>query len=203
MIAINGDAAVRAILESHFISPIAQAILMRDPFTADDFEAFITERQKTIQQAIENLLVKERLDLPPHLRNLDEQIERVELGLRNLILTTLSGNPQKIPSQIRQKVEERIHNAARKNPALDLDDYNTLDGKLEFFDLRELQETITNKELWINFESRFINKETLNIKFTQLADLRNAIRHSRTVDEITRKEGEAGILWFEQVLKKQ
>ena len=34
----------------------------------------------------------------------------------------------------------------------------------------------------------------------QLAELRNGIRHSRTVDEVTRKEGEAAILWFKQVL---
>jgi len=42
----------------------------------------------------------------------------------------------------------------------------------------------------------------LNIKFDQLAELRNAIRHSRAVDEIKRKEGEAAILWFDKVLKK-
>ena len=30
-------------------------------------------------------------------------------------------------------------------------------------------------------------------------EIRNGIRHSRTVDEITRKEGEAAILWFEQL----
>ena len=35
-----------------------------------------------------------------------------------------------------------------------------------------------------------------------LAELRNAIRHSRTVDEVTRKEGEAALLWFRQVLTK-
>ena len=48
----------------------------------------------------------------------------------------------------------------------------------------------------------FTNKETVNAKFGQLAELRNGIRHSRTVDEITRKEGEAAILWFKQVLGK-
>ena len=36
----------------------------------------------------------------------------------------------------------------------------------------------------------------------QLAELRNGIRHSRTVDEITRKEGEAAVLWFGEVLSK-
>jgi len=35
-----------------------------------------------------------------------------------------------------------------------------------------------------------------------LANLRNSIRHSRAVDEITRKDGEAAIAWFEQVLKR-
>ena len=49
------------------------------------------------------------------------------------------------------------------------------------------------------FEGRFANKETLGKRFGQLADLRNGIRHSRSVDEITCKEGEAAILWFEQV----
>ena len=50
------------------------------------------------------------------------------------------------------------------------------------------------------FQGRFPNKETLVKRFDQLAELRNAIRHSRTVDEVTRKEGEAAILWFKQVL---
>jgi hypothetical protein len=33
-----------------------------------------------------------------------------------------------------------------------------------------------------------------------LAEMRNCIRHSRAVDEVTRKEGEAALLWFFQVL---
>jgi hypothetical protein len=37
-------------------------------------------------------------------------------------------------------------------------------------------------------------------RFDQLAQLRNGIRHSRTVDDVTRKDGEAALLWFKQVL---
>ena len=84
--------------------------------------------------------------------------------------------------------------------SLDLERYETFAGKLEYADLRELQDTITGKALWPLFEGRYVNKETLNKRFGQLADLRNGIRHSRSVDEITRKEGEAAILWFLQVL---
>lgn len=202
LIASNGEHAVRAILESHFISPAAQAILLRDPFTPDDFEAFIAERQRTLQEAIENLLVKERLDLPLQLRELDEKIEQVELSLRSAIVSALDGDVAQLPPHVVQRAEERIQRAAKKNAALDAERYQTLDGKLEFCDLRELQDTLTGKALWPSFEPRFANKETLNAKFGQLAELRNGIRHSRTVDEITRKEGEAAILWFEQVLQK-
>ena len=175
---------------------------MRDPFTPDDFEAFISERQRTIQDAIENLLIKERLDLSPQLRELDENIEQAELGLRQIIVKTFGDDASQLPQHIRQKVGERIQGAAKKNPAMDTERYQTLPGMIEFFDLRDLQDAITSKTYWAQFEPRFSNKETLMAKFSQLVGLRNGIRHSRTVDEITRKEGEAAILWFKQVLGK-
>jgi hypothetical protein len=202
LIKANGENTVRAILESHFISPVALSILLKDPFTANDFEAFISERQRTIQEAIETLLVKERIDLSPQLRELDEKIERIELNLRQTISSVLDRSYDAVPSHVMHNVQERIDRALKKNAALDFEYYKTLDGKLEYFDLRELQDTITNKSLWSLFEKRFINKETLANKFDQLAELRNAIRHSRNVDQIKRKEGEAAILWFEQVINK-
>ena len=90
----------------------------------------------------------------------------------------------------------------KKNAALDADRYKTLAGKLEYFDLRELQDTIAGKEPWAQFEPRFGTKEALNVKFDQMAELRNGIRHSRAVSEVVRKEGEAAILWFRKVLTK-
>ena len=198
----NGEKAVHAILESHFISAAALAILLRDPFTPDDFEEFIAERQRTIQDAIESLLVKERLDLPANLRELDGDIERVELSLRKTIASSLRSDTEALPPHVDQKVAERIQRAAKKNAALDMDFYQTLEGKLEYCDLRELQDVILAKALWPAFQTRFSNKEILMSKFGQLAELRNGIRHSRTVDEITRKEGEAAIIWFRKVLEK-
>lgn len=202
MIAQNGEDRVRSMLESHFISPEAQAILLRDPFTPDDFEAFIAERQRTLQEAIENLLVKERLDLPPQLRDLDEKIEQIELKLRSAVASAVSGDVKQLPPHIVEKINERVQGAAKKNAALDVEYYQTVEGKLEFSDLREIQAAIVSKPLWPAFEPRFANKVTLEKKFDQLAELRNGIRHSRTVSDITRKEGEAAILWFEQLLGK-
>ena len=202
LIVANGEPTVRAALESHFISPTAFDILLRDPFTTDDFEAFLAERQRTLQDAIEDLLVKERLDLPPQLRELDAKIEGIELLLRSLISSTLEDDLRNLPPHIQQKVDERIQMAAKKNAALDLADYRKLEAFIEYADLRELQDTIVNKTLWQQFQACFTNKETLAAKFGQLAELRNGIRHSRSVDEVTSKEGEAAILWFEHVLGK-
>jgi hypothetical protein len=202
MIKHNGEQLVRTMLESHFISPAAQAILLRDPFTPEDFEAFIAERQRTLQESIENLLVKERLDLPPQLRELDEKIEQIELNLRSAVASAAKGDATQLPSHIMLKINERVQGATKKNAALDTEYYQTLEGKLEYADLRELQVAILSKNLWPLFTPRFANNVTLEKKFDQMAELRNGIRHSRTVNEITRKEGEAAILWFEQVLAK-
>lgn len=200
LIAANSEAAVRAILESHFISPAAFDILQRDPFGPDDFEAFLSDRQRTLQDAIEDLLVKERLDLAPQLRELDAHVEAVELGLRAIIAETVAGDPQRLPPHVLQRIAERIQTAAKKNAALDSNYLQTLSGKLEYADLREVQDVILSKTIWPLFQTRFANKEMLAKRFDQLAELRNGIRHSRTVDEVTRKEGEAALLWFQQAL---
>ena len=198
----NGEGTVRAVLEFHFISPAALAVLLRDPFMADDYEAFVAERQRTLLEAIESLLIKERLDLSPQLRELDQRVEDVELALRMRIAGTLGGDPARLPPHVNQKAEERIQAAAKKNAAIDPEQYKQMPRRLEYCDLRELQDTILSKAIWSEFEKCFANKETLMAKFGQLVELRNSIRHSRTVDEVTRKEGEAAILWFGQVLKK-
>ena len=88
---------------------------------------------------------------------------------------------------------QHIHVSARSQR------FAYLNKSIEYADLRELQDTITNKGLWQRFEGCFANKEVLRRRFGQLADLRNGNRHSRSVNEITRKEKEAAIHWFEQV----
>ncbi len=200
LIAKNDKDEVLSILESHFISERAFEILMRDLFTPNDFEEFVAERRNTFLNGIENLLVKERLDLPRPIRELDIRVETIELEIRGIVSTRLNGDVNKLPGHVLQKINERLQSAVRKNPALDANDFQNISGKLEYADVRELQDAIMNKGNWPLFQHVFVNKELLGTRFQQYAELRNAIRHSRTVDEITRKDGEAALLWFEQVL---
>jgi hypothetical protein len=136
------------------------------------------------------------------LKRLDARIEEVELQLRSVIIKVINDDPSSLPPHVNQKIDERLGSEAHKNAAFDLAYYKRLPARLEFCDLRELQDTILSKSLWPKFQERFANKETLVAKFGQLADLRNAVRHSRSVDEITQIEGQAGVMWFERVLRK-
>lgn len=199
LIAQNGENRVRAILESHLISPAAFDILRRSNFSASDFEDFINERQRTYVEAIESLLIKERLDLSPDLRDLDERVEMVELALRSKIETALSAQEESFPQHVMEKVQQRLNRKQRKEPAFDKEYYSTIDGMLEFCDLQELKDIILAKMNWNNFSDTFTSKEELSKRIDQLAEMRNGIRHSRTVDEISRKDGEAALLWFEKV----
>ncbi|MDE0101297.1 MAG: DUF262 domain-containing protein [Bryobacterales bacterium] len=196
----HGEDVVLATLESHFISRRACSILLRNPFTRSDYDDFLNERQRTLQAAIEDLLIKERLDLLPHLRELDASVESTELRLRDLVAAELEGDAAKLPSHVAQKIQRRIKSAANRNPILDPEVYAALKKMLEFADLRDLQDIIANRLLYAAFRSRFPNKDILAKRFDQLAELRNQIRHSRTVDGVTRRDGEAALLWFGGVL---
>ncbi len=70
---------------------------------------------------------------------------------------------------------------------------------IEFCDLQELKDIILTKTNWHFFSDAFTSKEDLSKRIDQLAEMRNGIRHSRTVDEISKKDGEAALLWFEKV----
>jgi hypothetical protein len=129
-------------------------------------------------------------------------VEDVELGIRCVIADALDDDTSRLPSHVQTRVKERLQTAARKNPAVDSNHYASLAGQLEYFDLRELQDTIVSKPLWPAFQGRFGTAGVLAERFDQLAGLRNCIRHSRAVDEVTQKLGEAAILWFRQVLDK-
>ena len=53
MIEKSGEKQVRKILKSHFISRKAMKILLRKPFTSDDFMAFIREREASLQAEVD------------------------------------------------------------------------------------------------------------------------------------------------------
>jgi hypothetical protein len=202
LIKASGESSVRAILDTHFIAPEAFDILLRDPFTLSDFEEFVDAREQAIRNGMEAMLLEEKQALPPDLRELDDSVSRIELGLRSLIVSRLNGNASRLPTSVLMKIEDRIQSIASKDAAFDLAAYDSIEAKLQYADLRDLQEAMMAKSLWPEFAPLFANKDTLTVKYDQLANLRNALSHNRSISGVGLKEGEAAIMWFDQVLAK-
>ena len=201
----NDEPDVYDMLRSHLISKKAVDILMREPFTVEDFQAFIEERKNTILHEIKTKLLDDERQLPDDLKRLNDEIEKVELAMRKfimdrLVIIDISDFKKKIPGHLIQKIEFRIDKEKKKNPHLVNERENDVDYYFSFLDLQELRQIMTQKNLWNRFEIVFVSKEKLTSEFNDLASLRNAIRHSRYVDKITAMKGEAALLWFKQQL---
>lgn len=197
----NGEEEARRVLQSHLVTPQAVDILMRDPFGPEDFDEFLDARQQALREAIGNLLVKDQMELAPHDRESDERIERIELSLRELINAELNGSRAELPPHAKAKIDERLDAAVRRNPTIEAE-YQPLIRYLEYADFRDLQQVILSKALWTRFSDRLAaSKAMVERRFDQVAELRNGIRHSRAVHDIVRREGEAAVIWFENVLR--
>ena len=168
-----------------------------------DYDAFLTWRLERLDELLREQTGQTGppvLQVPSHLRTLDTRIEEVELALRELIRNRLNGKKERLPSHVMQKVRERIDNASCKQPGLAQRASQDLATELQYLDLRDLEITITAKALWPEFAELFGTKEALSMRFGQLAELRNAIRHSREVTTIMRNDGEAALGWFREAL---
>lgn len=198
----NGEAKFYKIMESHLISKKATEILMRNPFTKDDYYEFIAERERTVKEYIQSNIIEDNLNLPPQLKELDLKIEDVELKLRDVIANSINEEQynELIPPHISEKVTKRIQNTLKKNPSLSIEDFKSSRKKMDYFDLQEYCDVILSKSTWELFEGTFKNKQLLQEKFSKLGELRNSIRHSREAGEVTILEGKAAIIWFNELI---
>jgi hypothetical protein len=188
------------VLSSHML-PSAE----HSPLSEDDFEGFLAWRTERLAEAL-----AERTGgapappvpmLGPQLARLNARLEGVELALRELVVARLDDDRSRVPDHVMQRVDARIVSAARKTPGYERTRNGSLRELLAYFDLRELQEVIVGKRTWPAFEPIFATRESLEVRFSQAAELRNAIRHSRVVTDVAIKDGEAAILWFEQATR--
>lgn len=136
----------------------------------------------------------------PELTRLNDAVSRVELALRAFIEDTLDGDTELLPQHLTVKAKQRIDTALKRDATKKPEDYEPMAKLLEFFDLRELEGVIVSKGCWQRFQDKFRSKQTFQKRLDQLAELRNPLRHDRTLDEVTKREGEAAILWFEKLL---
>jgi hypothetical protein len=169
----------------------------------ENYNGFLARRRELIAERLTEYLETTghlEPDRPrdSRLRLLDERVETIELQLRKLAGDQV-GDIDELPQHVVANLKARRQADERRNPGAA---NRHADGFLAYCDLRELQDILMAKDLWPRWSSIFGTKEQLQTRFEQLAALRNAVRHSRTVDDVTMKDGEAALLWFAGVLSK-
>ena len=180
-------------------------------YTLDNYELFLVKRRKLIADGINQFLssfydFQSQGKVASDMQHFDDSIEKIEIALREKIDTVLGDaaeeDPLKefLPSHVQKKIADKINDYLAKNPGEKKEDFAHLRARLNFFDINEYKETLTNKSNWPHFEEYFGKPGTLENKFYQLGEFRNCIRHSRDVNEVVQKEGEAAIAWFESIL---
>jgi hypothetical protein len=181
-------------------------------YTLDNYEMFLEQRRKKLTDGINNFLKSYYEDFSKDVKNqdlqhYDEEIENIEISLRNIITDRLElaceidAYQEMIPNHIKEKVNGRIKNWLGKNPGEDKSQFYDLRRRMDFFDMQEYKDIIVSKPAYPSFEEIFGSKGTLEVRFNQIAELRNSIRHSRDVTDATIKDGEAAILWFTSIIR--
>ena len=180
-------------------------------YTVDNYELFLEKRRKKLTEGINSFLKSFYEDsakggINKDLQHYDQEIEKIEISLRNILAERLElaceldAFAELIPNHVKEKVNARVKNWLGKNPGEDKSQFYNLRRRLDFFDMQEYKDVIASKQNYPSFEELFGKKGTLEIRFNQIAELRNSIRHSRDVTDATIKDGEAAIAWFGSVI---
>ena len=188
------EAAKQGILASHFISDDARAILMRDPLTPDNLEAFLHDRAVTFLRHVGRDLFQTYLGVLPDMRELDLRITKLEHTLRDIIAKQYNSRGRDVPGWIRREVNE--HRQRRG-----LQTASDLRSHLDFASLSHLRGSV--EDAWGAFSDLFADGGDENTAFEfntsmyELIDLRNDIRHATPVDRARQLKGEGAVIWLE------
>jgi hypothetical protein len=104
-----------------------------------------------------------------------------------------------IPSDIKEGVERKIQDDLKRHP-YKREEYERDDVKITFLDIMDYSKIILSN--WQFFNKYFGSKGEVEQHFRALKNYRNPIKHGRDLNEIDKRNGEASVLWFENILSK-
>ena len=84
---------------------------------------------------------------------------------------------------------------------IDNQEFSELRALLEYSNISDLKKIITCDQLWNKFSSVFLDKVNVMLRLDQLSEIRNPNAHHRKINKVTQKDGEAALLWIENIEK--
>lgn len=187
------------ILQHHYIGSLADSGLLEN-----DFNKFLLYRARQIVTAFRartGLASKSEVSF---INDPSKPINILEARIRSFIHEKLkeffeeSYWDESVPTDIQEVVNKKIKDVIKRHP-YGLEEYDRDDVRIQFLDIMDYFKIIVSN--WNIFESIFGSKPETEKHFIALKHYRNAIKHSRSLNEVDRRNGEAAVLWFESVLR--
>ena len=206
MIDTQGESETIALLKGHFINEKALNILLRNPFTPEDYLEFINARKEAIIQGIETNIIKNEVIIEtPKADVIRAELGLLERKLRDVVssnLAAISDDPYRdfIKDKIKEEIDRKIMSDMKKAPHLTFADFESFDNKLEKLTFGELANIIYGSKAWPAFEEVFKNKQQLIKRIDQLIPFRNKFAHNNDATNVELHDAKASLDWFMLIL---
>lgn len=177
------------------------------------FDMFIKERAALIREAAEQLcsgkqitvesILSSNIDVAIEVRELDDEISKIELATRKLItekLNEVEHPRQRINDKLIEAAENKYNEWLKKNPGEEKESTMAVRTILNQLTLSDYKDILMSNQNWSLFEEIFEAKGNVMSRYTQLGTMRNRIRHDNELNTVERKDGEAAIEWFNKCL---
>ncbi len=206
----KGESQTREILNKHLISDKAIDILLKEDFTPEDYRLFLIERQNTIYDVIDAVVLREKdvVEIPASFKALWSDVELIEIGLRKLVnekLSELSRNPYKefVDRRTKEGVESKLQYYLKKFPSKSEDDFSSFESKLNLVTMGELKPLIVSGKVWDSFDPIIKNKIEFDFRIQQIIRFRNPYAHNNfsQINDVITNDCKAAIAWFKDTLK--
>jgi len=187
------------ILTKHFIPDLENSGLLNN-----DFMKFLDYRA---DQIVQMFRVKTGIGAPSEeyfSSNPTKSVDILESRIRSFIHDTLKQQTEAsywedfIPQDIQEVVDKKIKEELRRHP-YKLDEYMRDEVKITFLDVMDYEKIILSN--WDLFGKYFGNKMEVEQHFRAFKNYRNPLKHTRDLNEIDKRNGEAAVLWLENILK--
>ena len=173
----------------------------------NDFDKFLKERSQLIAEELNIIVDQGVLDLRPQEPTAsDGYVDILEIKMRDFIdhrLTAMVGEiywKEVIPSDVNEKVKERINEQISRHPYESAAEYARGRKKLDFCDVGHYEKIIFKN--WSLFQDYFQRKDDFSKHISAFRNLRNSIQHNREPSDIDQQNGEAAILWLSRIIDR-
>jgi len=206
MIETQGERETAELLKGHFINEHATSVLLRTPFTKEDYVEFINTRKQTLIEGIDRMIIKNEVTVEtPKADAIRMELGQLERKLRVAVaevLCSISNNPYEdfVSDRVKEEVDRKVLSEMKKSPHLTFADFNSFDKKLEKLTFGELTNIIYGKSAWKEFETMFKDKNQLIKRVDQLIPFRNKFAHNNDATDVELHDAKASLDWFGHII---